>query len=136
MSKTFYGFFWCLIKFHKSLAIFVLLFFGGIAKEREKYLMSLFFFTNPCQANSPFLYLLKTSENQRFPDVISGYAKRALLWNGSRDHNGNKANFLFSAPYRCYENMGNFWSFNSNCFVYKTCIEVKRRLQLTSLLHF
>ena len=33
---------------------------------------------NPCSANVPFLYPLKTSENQRFSDVFKGYRKGTL----------------------------------------------------------
>ena len=37
---------------------------------------------NPFQANVPFLYHLKTSENQRFSDVFREYRKGTLAWNG------------------------------------------------------
>ena len=37
---------------------------------------------NPFQVNVPFLYLLKTSENQRFSDVFRGYRKGTFTWNG------------------------------------------------------
>ena len=33
---------------------------------------------NPFQANSTFLYPLKTSENQRFSDIFRGYKNAAL----------------------------------------------------------
>ena len=33
---------------------------------------------NPFQASVPFLYSLKTSENQRFSDVFRGYRKGTL----------------------------------------------------------
>ena len=35
---------------------------------------------NPLEANVPFLYPLKTSENQRFSDVFRGY--RNVAYNG------------------------------------------------------
>ena len=38
---------------------------------------------NPFQANVPFLYPLKTSENLWFSDVSRGYRKGTLAWNGS-----------------------------------------------------
>ena len=31
-----------------------------------------------------FLYLLKTSENQKFSDSFEGYRKRPVTWNGIR----------------------------------------------------
>ena len=37
---------------------------------------------NPFHANGLILYLLKTSENQRFSDVFRGYRKRPVAWNG------------------------------------------------------
>ena len=37
---------------------------------------------NLFQANVPFLYPLKTSENRRFSDVFRGYKKGTLIWNG------------------------------------------------------
>ena len=37
---------------------------------------------NPLQANVPFLYPLKTSENQKFSDIFRGYRKGTLAWNG------------------------------------------------------
>ena len=36
---------------------------------------------NLFQVNVPFLYPLKTSENQRFSDAFRGYKKGALTWN-------------------------------------------------------
>ena len=35
----------------------------------------------PFQTNAPFLYLLKTSENQRFSDVLKGSRNGKLDWN-------------------------------------------------------
>ena len=40
------------------------------------------FMVNPFHATDLFLYLLKTSENQRFCDVFRGYRKRSVAWNG------------------------------------------------------
>ena len=37
---------------------------------------------NPFDATDLFWYPLKTSENQRFPDVFGGYQKRSVAWNG------------------------------------------------------
>ena len=37
---------------------------------------------NPFHATRLFRYPLKTSENQRFPDVFRGYRKRPVAWNG------------------------------------------------------
>ena len=37
---------------------------------------------NPFQANIPFLYPLKTSENRSFSDVFRGYRNGKLDWNG------------------------------------------------------
>ena len=37
---------------------------------------------NPFHATDLFLYLLKTSENQRFCDIFRGYRKRSVAWNG------------------------------------------------------
>ena len=37
---------------------------------------------NPFQANVPFLYPLKTSENLWFSEVFRGYRKGTLAWNG------------------------------------------------------
>ena len=37
---------------------------------------------NPFQANVPFLYALKTSENQRFSNDFRGYRNEPLAWNG------------------------------------------------------
>ena len=37
---------------------------------------------DPLQPNVPFLYPLKTSENQRFSDVFRGYRNVASAWNG------------------------------------------------------
>ena len=37
---------------------------------------------NPFHAAAPFVYPLKTSENQRFSDVLIGCRKRIVSWNG------------------------------------------------------
>ena len=36
---------------------------------------------NPFHATGLFRYPLKTSENQRFPDMLRGYRKRPVAWN-------------------------------------------------------
>ena len=37
---------------------------------------------NPFHATGLFLFPLKTSENQRFSDVLRGYRKRSVAWSG------------------------------------------------------
>ena len=37
---------------------------------------------NPFHTTGLFRYPLKTSENQRFPDIFRGYRKRPVTWNG------------------------------------------------------
>ena len=37
---------------------------------------------DPFSTNAPLLYLLKTSENWRFPDVFKGYKNETLVKNG------------------------------------------------------
>ena len=47
---------------------------------------------NLFQANVPFLYFLKTSENLRFSDVFRRYRKGTLAWNGLRYNMWLKSN--------------------------------------------
>ena len=37
---------------------------------------------NQFHVNLPFLYVLKTSENQRYRNALQGYRNGALVWNG------------------------------------------------------
>ena len=47
--------------------------------SRRNYLLNL---RNPSQVNVPYIYPLKTLENQRFPDVFREDRNEILAWNG------------------------------------------------------
>ena len=44
----------------------------------------IFMLINPFHATGLFLFPLKTSENQRFSNILRGYRKRPVSWNGLR----------------------------------------------------
>ena len=70
---------------------------------RESYI-------GPFHATDLFWYLLKTSENQRFPDVFRGYQRRPVAWNGLTHHlklhageKPSKCIFLITVAHEIFE---------------------------------
>ena len=57
----------------------------GFFQLKNKKCTPLVSFINPFQANVPFLYTLKTSENQRFSGVFREFRKGTLAWNRLRE---------------------------------------------------
>ena len=56
--------------------------FDLLNKTIDWFLYGGAFVVNPFDATGLFLYPLKTSENQRFSDLLRGYRKRPVVWNG------------------------------------------------------
>ena len=69
----------CFLTFSKSSPLVFLNTLKPSALYNPISLESYFCGINPFYANVPFLYSLKTSENQRFSDVFRGYGNGSLV---------------------------------------------------------
>ena len=58
---------------------------------------------NPFYAIGLFLYPLKTWENQRFSDVVRGYRKRPVIWNGSNQNIWGKLTLMECVNIKIFE---------------------------------
>ena len=82
---------------------------------------------NPFHATGFFQYLLRTSENQRFTDVLKGYWKYPVVWNGLKgfqlslnhqrpmvtSYRNQSIGLLFkSVDWFQYEKINSFWWVN------------------------